>query len=83
MDQSNQQYNLATFPGLTVEAVNKFFLDFDAIQKGHIKQQQQNARSMKVRAIENADEEDKNILTFGKKHRDAYLTIFDTTRKIM
>ena len=40
--------NLATFPGLTVASVNKFFPESDETQKGHLKQTRQNIRSTKA-----------------------------------
>ena len=60
--------NLATCPGLIVEAFQKFFLDSDEMQKGHTKGQEQNVRSMKVRAINDMDEEGKYVPKHGKKH---------------
>ena len=40
--------NLVTFPGMTVDNVNKFFPESDKTQKGHIKQSRQGVRSKKV-----------------------------------
>jgi hypothetical protein len=40
--------NLVTFPGMTVENVNKFFPESDEMQKGHMKQSRQGVRSTKV-----------------------------------
>ncbi len=39
---------LVGWPGLTVESVNKSFPEFNATQKGHMKQQRQGVRSMKA-----------------------------------
>jgi hypothetical protein len=72
--------NLVTFPGLTANNVNKFFPESNKTQKGHMKQMWQGVRSTKV--------PDKDALlqqppTPGIKHKDAYLRIFDTTKKAM
>jgi len=76
--------NLITFPGMTTENVNKFFPESDKTQKGHMKQTKEGIRSTKVidkDALLNAD-------TFSKpapgiKFKDAYLRVFDTTKKAM
>ena len=76
--------NLITFPGMTTENVNKFFPESNETQKGHTKQTKQGVRSTKVI--------DKDALldaeTFlkpapGIKFKDAYLQVFDTTKKAM
>ncbi len=46
--------NYATWPGITVEAVNKHFPESVETQKGHMKKQRQNVRSTKQKVI--ADE---------------------------
>ena len=71
--------NLITFPGMTTENVNKFFPESDETQKGHMKQTKQGVRSTKV-----LDED--TLLTNptpGIKHKDAYLRVFDMTKKTM
>jgi hypothetical protein len=71
--------NLITFPGMTTENVNKFFPESDETQKGHMKQTKQGVRSTKVI--------DEDVLltkpTPGIKYKDAYLRVFDTTKKTM
>ncbi len=76
--------NLATFPGLTSENINKFFPESGETQKGHMKQTKQGVRStkeldedamLKAEAIPQSKP--------GVKHKDAYLRVFDTTKKAM
>ncbi len=47
--------NYLTWPGLTVEAVNKHFPESVETQKGHMKKQRQNVRSTKVPAEQTSD----------------------------
>ena len=44
--------NYATWPGLTVAALHKYFPDFDKMQKGHMKGQHQGIRSTKQKALD-------------------------------
>eukprot|EP00804_Cyclotella_cryptica_P005838 CCRYP_000122-RA/>CCRYP_000122-RA protein AED:0.34 eAED:0.38 QI:0/0/0/1/0/0/3/0/508 len=71
---------LTTFPGLTMEAVNKHFPDSDETQKGHMRQSRQGVRSTKV-----VDED--ALLQFkptpGVKHKDVYLRVYDATKRAM
>ncbi len=72
--------NLVTFPGLTANNVSKFFPESDKTQKEHMKQTRQGVRSTKV------PDEDALLQqppTPGIKHKDAYLQVFDTTKKAM
>ena len=72
--------NLTTFPGLTVENINKYFPEYNETQKGHMKQQKQGVRSTKVL------DKDKQLHfqpTPGTKHKDVYLHVFDATKKAM
>jgi hypothetical protein len=72
---------LATFPGLTIENINKFFPESVETQKGHMRQQQQGVRSTKLR------DEDATLTVFnqtpGLKHKDVYLRIYDSTKRAM
>jgi nucleosome binding factor SPN SPT16 subunit len=72
--------NLVTFPGLTPENISRFFPESDETQKGHMRQQRQGVRSTKV-----VDEDAmlENPIKPGKKHKDVYLRVFDTTKKSM
>jgi hypothetical protein len=63
--------NIITFPGMTQENVSKFFPESKETQKGHMKQTKQGVRSTKV-----IDED-------ALKFKDAYLWVFDTTKKAM
>jgi hypothetical protein len=47
--------NYATWPGITVEAVNKHFPESVETQKGHMKKQRQNVRSTKQKVIVDDD----------------------------
>eukprot|EP00804_Cyclotella_cryptica_P003441 CCRYP_002087-RA/>CCRYP_002087-RA protein AED:0.41 eAED:0.41 QI:0/0/0/1/0/0/2/0/284 len=71
---------LTTFPGPTVDTVNKHFPDLDETQKGHMRQSRQGVRSTKV-----VDED--ALLNFkptpGVKHRDVYLRVYDATKRAM
>eukprot|EP00804_Cyclotella_cryptica_P014825 CCRYP_015027-RA/>CCRYP_015027-RA protein AED:0.12 eAED:0.12 QI:0/0/0/1/0.2/0.16/6/0/1256 len=71
---------LTTFPGLTIEAVNKHFPDSDETQKGHMRESRQGVRSTKV-----VDED--ALLHFkptpGVKHKDVYLRVYDATKRAM
>jgi hypothetical protein len=44
--------NYATWPGLTVAALHKYFPDSDEMQKGHMKGQRQGIRSTKQKALD-------------------------------
>ena len=72
--------NLATFSGLMVENINKFFPESDEVQKGHMRQHKQGIRSTKVTDKDSA-------FTFnlmpGVKHKYVYLHVFDVTKKAM
>ena len=75
-----QNGNLVTFPGLTPDNINKHFPESEETQKGHMRQTRQGVRSTKV------PDEDAVLETKpqpGVKHKDAYLRVFDATRKTM
>jgi hypothetical protein len=59
--------NLATWPGLTVEAINKHLKLTTATAMGHMNQKRKNIRSTKERLLE---QEDEYITPFGsgEKH---------------
>ncbi len=76
--------NLVTFSGMTADNVNKFFLESDETQKGHMKQSRQGVRSTKVideDAMLEAEMHPKPIP--GVKLKDIYLRVLDTTKKAM
>ncbi len=70
--------NLTTFPGLTSANVMKHFPKSDETHKGHMKQIQQGLQSTKPKPT---------LPPFtpmpGLKHQDAYLRVYDTTKKTM
>jgi hypothetical protein len=63
--------NYNTWPGLSPQAVRCHFLELDETQKGHMKKQQQNMRSTKIK-IENKSTEPP---TREKKMHDVYIKI--------
>ncbi len=66
--------NLVTFPGMTVDHVNKFFPRSNETQKGHMRQSRQGVRSTKVvdeDAMLEAETHPKP--TPGIKFKDVYL----------
>ena len=75
-----QNGNLVTFPGMTPENISRHFPESDETQKGHMKQTLQGVRSTKI-----VDED--AMLGFkqqpGVKHKNAYLRVFDATKKSM
>eukprot|EP00804_Cyclotella_cryptica_P025147 CCRYP_013003-RA/>CCRYP_013003-RA protein AED:0.27 eAED:0.23 QI:0/0/0/1/1/1/3/0/671 len=72
---------LTSFPGLTVENINKFFPESDETQKGHMRQQRQGVRSTKI-VDEDAMSEGFKPAP-GIKHKDVYLRVYDATKKAM
>ena len=69
---------------MTTKNVNKFFLESNKTQKGHMKQTKQGVRSTKVidkDALLNAETIPKPAP--GIKFKDAYLRVFNTTKKAM
>ena len=71
---------LVTFPGMTPQNISRHFPESDKTQKGHMKQTKQGVRSTKI-----VDKD--TMLGFkqqpGVKHKDVYLMVFDTTKKLM
>ncbi len=51
--------NYATWPGLTIAALHKYFPDLDEMQKGHMKGQQQGIHSTKQKALDHLVESEK------------------------
>jgi hypothetical protein len=69
---------------MTTENVNKFFPESDKTQKGHMKQTKQGVRSTKVIDEDTLlDAETLPKPAPGIKFKDAYLRVFDTTKKAM
>jgi hypothetical protein len=64
--------NYATWPGLTVAALHKYFPDSDETQKGHMKGQRQGIRSTKQKAYHLVESEKKNCKNkSGTRNRGA------------
>eukprot|EP00804_Cyclotella_cryptica_P011209 CCRYP_007737-RB/>CCRYP_007737-RB protein AED:0.21 eAED:0.17 QI:0/-1/0/1/-1/1/1/0/1078 len=72
---------LTSFPGLTVENLNKFFPESEETQKGHMRQQRQGVRSTKM-VDEDATSEGFQQAP-GIKHKDVYLRVYDATKRTM
>jgi hypothetical protein len=53
--------NYATWPGLTIAALHKYFPDSDETQKGHMKGQQQGIHSTKQKALDHLVESEKLV----------------------
>eukprot|EP00804_Cyclotella_cryptica_P023552 CCRYP_018913-RA/>CCRYP_018913-RA protein AED:0.17 eAED:0.19 QI:0/0/0/1/0.25/0/5/0/1080 len=72
---------LTSFPGLTVENINKFFPESEETQKGHMRQQRQGVRSTKIVDEDATSEGFKQAP--GIKHKDVYLRVYDATKRTM
>jgi hypothetical protein len=72
---------LTSFPGLTVENINKFFPESEETQKGHMRQQRQGVRSTKM-VDEDATSEGFQQAP-GIKHKDVYFWVYDATKRTM
>jgi len=53
--------NYATWPGLTVAALHKYFPDSDETQKGHMKGQRQGIHSTKQKALDHLVDSEKIV----------------------
>jgi hypothetical protein len=53
--------NYATWPGLTIAALHKYFPNLDKTQKGHMKGQRQGIRSTKQKALDHLVESEKIV----------------------
>ena len=71
--------NLASFPGLTTNAINEYSPESDETQRGHIKQQRQNMRSTKEKEEANAFDTKRPI----ERKRDVYVKVYDATKRPM
>lgn len=77
---------LASWPGLTVAAVNKYFPESDETQKGHMKHQRKGVRSTKVANLEpTVTEEQRKELEVAmkelkQKQRDIYVKIWEENK---
>jgi hypothetical protein len=60
--------HLATWPGLTVESINKHLKSTTATAMGHMNQKRQNVRSTKERLLEQEDEYITPLGSGGKTH---------------
>ena len=70
--------NLVIFPGMTPKNISKHFPESVKLQTGLMKQTKQGVRSTKV---VNEDAIIRFKPTHGVKHKDAYLRVFDATKK--
>jgi hypothetical protein len=84
--------NYATWPGLTIAALHKYFPDLDETQKSHMKGQQQGIRSAKQKALDHLVESERTVkikvepgmeeVSPAKRHNDRFLCIEDLAKSI-
>ena len=79
-----QNGNYATWPGLTIKAVNKHFPESDETQQGHMRSIKQGVRSTKKKKEPmEIKQEHGTLLTIPlKKHNDIFITIDDAKETI-
>jgi hypothetical protein len=84
--------NYATWPGLNIAALHKYFPDSDKTQKGHMKGQQQGIRSTKQKALDHLVESEKLVkikvepgteeVSPAKRHNDIFVHVKDLAESI-
>jgi hypothetical protein len=84
--------NYATWPGLTIAALHKYFPDLDEMQKGHMKGQRQGISSTKQKALDHLVESEKLIkikvepgteeVLPAKCHNDIFIYVEDLAKSI-
>jgi hypothetical protein len=84
--------NYATWPGLTIAALHKYFPDSDVTQKGHMKGQRQGIRSTKQKALDHLVESEKLVkikvklgteeVLPAKCHNDIFARVEDLAKSI-
>jgi hypothetical protein len=74
-----KKVHLTTWPGLTVEAINKHFKWTTATAMGHMNQKGQNIRSTKERLLE-PENEDITPLGIGEKKRLVLAVVLDQSQ---
>ncbi len=84
--------NYTTWPGLTIAALHKYFLDSDETQKGYIKGQQQGICSTKQKALDHLVESEKLVkikvepgteeVLPAKCHNDIFVQVNDLAKSI-
>ena len=79
-----QNGNYATWPGLTIKAVNKHFPESDETQQGHMRSIKQGVRSTKKKKepVEIKQEDGTTLTVPQKKHNDIFITINDAKETI-
>jgi hypothetical protein len=87
-----QAGNYATWPGLNIAALHKYFPDLDKTQKGHMKGQQQGIRSTKQKALDHLVESEKLVklkvepgteeVSPAKRHNDIFVRVKDLAESI-
>jgi hypothetical protein len=87
-----QAGNYATWPGLTIAALHKYFPNLDETQKGHMKGQQQGICSTKQKALDHLEESEKLVKIIvepgteevlpAKRHNDIFFRIKDLAESI-
>ncbi len=84
--------NYATWPGLTIVALHKYFPDLDEMQKGHMKGQQQGICSTKQKALDHLVESERTVkikvepgteeVSPAKCHSDIFVCVKDLAKSI-
>ncbi|KAL7476337.1 hypothetical protein ACHAW6_002206 [Cyclotella cf. meneghiniana] len=64
------------------DAINEFFPESNETQKGHMKQQQQNTQSTKVKDNDDMSE-DLEIKRPIEHKQDVYVKVYDATKRLM
>jgi hypothetical protein len=82
--------NYATWPGLTIAALHKYFPNLDEMQKGHMKGQRQGIRSTKQKALDHSVESERPVkikvepgteeVSPAKRHNNIFICIEDLAR---
>ncbi len=84
--------NYATWPGLTIAALHKYFPDLDEMQKGYMKGQQQGICSMKQKALDHLVESERTVkikvepgmeeVSPAKRHNNIFVCVKDLAESI-
>jgi hypothetical protein len=84
--------NYAKWPGLTISALHKYFLDSDEMQKGHMKGQRHGIRSTKQKAFNHLVESERPLkikmepgteeVSPTKCHNNIFVRIKDLAKSI-
>ena len=82
MDKSIRAGNFATWPSLSIKAVNNHFPEYEETQKGHMKGQRQGVKSTKTGGKEANQKDSETPQTPMQKKNDVYYNIIDLKETI-